>query len=130
MRDFRELEVWHVAHRFTLALYRATAAFPRHALYGLVSQLRRAAVSIEANMAEGAGKKTSVDFAHFLQIAFGSANEVDCELLIARDLGYLTDSQYEELTRELASVKKMLARFIQTIQRKNETFEAPDVLEV
>ena len=93
MRDFRELDVWHVAHRFTLMLYRITGDFPR-------------------------------------QIAFGSANELDCELLIARDLGYLPEQQYKSLMRELSSVKKMLARFIQTIERKNQTFEAPEMLEV
>ena len=78
-------------------------------------------VSIEANIAEGAGKKTDLDFARYLQISFGSANEVACELLIAKDLHYLTDVQHEELLKKLSSVKKMLARFIQYLEGKNQT---------
>lgn len=118
MRDFQQLEVWQLSHELTLAMYSATVGFPDHERYGLVSQLRRAMVSIEANIAEGAGKKTDADFARFLQIAFGSANEVGCELLIARDLHYLTEIQYEHLVAKLWSVKKMLTRFIQYLERK------------
>lgn len=122
MRDFRELEVWHVAHAFTLDLYRVTAGFPKPELYGLVSQLRRAAVSVEANIAEGCGKKTSPDLARYLQIAFGSANEIDCELLIARDLGILKEDGFRKLTKQLGSIKRMLASFRATIEAKNKTF--------
>ena len=75
-------------------------------------------VSIEANIAEGAGKKTDVDLARFLQIAFGSANEVGCELLIAKDLHYISEVQYKELSSKLVSAKKMLARFIQHLESK------------
>lgn len=96
-------------------------AFPEHERYGLVSQLRRAMVSIEANIAEGAGKKTDVDFARYLQIAFGSANEVACELLLAKDLHYITDIQHSAVFAKLSSVKKMLARFIQYLERNKET---------
>jgi four helix bundle protein len=113
LRDFNDLEVWRCAHVFTLELYKVTAKFPRHEMYGLTSQLRRGAVSIEANIAEGAGKKTSADFAHFLQIAFGSANEIQCELLIAKDLGYLSEIQHSLMTAQVGSVKKMLTRFMQ-----------------
>jgi four helix bundle protein len=120
MRNFEELEVWRVAHDLTLAIYAATVRFPDHERYGLVSQLRRAMVSVEANIAEGAGKKTDVDFAHFLQIAFGSANEVGCELLIARDLHFLSAVEYERLIASLSSVKKMLVRFIQYLERKTQ----------
>jgi four helix bundle protein len=120
VRDFQELDVWHASHDLTLAIYAGTVRFPYHERYGLVSQLRRATVSIETNIAEGAGKKTDVDFAHFLQIAFGSANEVGCELLIARDVHYLSDTEYKELVEKLSSVKKMLARFIQYLERKTQ----------
>src|SRR6516225_7179952 len=107
MRDFRELDVWHKAHVFTVDLYRITACFPNYELYGLVSQLRRAAVSIEANIAEGCGKKTSLDFCRFLQIAFGSASEIECELLIVRDLGFLVDRDYSKLLNQICEIKKM-----------------------
>ena len=121
MRNFEELEVWRVSHDLTLAIYSTTVHFPDHERYGLISQLRRAMVSIEANIAEGAGKKTDVDFARYLQIAFGSANEVGCELMIAKDLHYLTDSEYDELKAKLSSIKKMLARFIQYLERQTYT---------
>ena len=130
MRDFRELDVWHKAHAFTLDLYRITAPFPKCELYGLVSQLRRAAVSVEANIAEGCGKKTSLDLCRFLQIAFGSANEIDCELLIARDLRFLEQREYNKLVMQIHEIKKMLAAFIATIENKTRTFEpahAPEV---
>jgi four helix bundle protein len=130
MRDFRELEVWHKAHAFTLALYKATIRFPKDELYGLVSQLRRAAVSIEANIAEGCGKKTSIDFKIFLQSAFGSASEVDCELLIARDLGFLDEPEYTTLLRQIREVKKMLGGFVATIEQKTKTFEPAQSPEV
>ena len=130
MRDFRELDVWHKAHAFTLDLYRFTAKFPAFELYGLVSQLRRAAVSIEANIAEGCGKKSSRDFGRFLQMAFRSANEVDCELLIARDLKFLKDNEYEPLVRQIREIKKMLAAFIATIEQKMKTFEPAPASEV
>jgi len=130
MRDFRELEVWHVAHAFTLDLYRLTGVFPKPELHGLVSQLRRAAVSIEANIAEGCGKKTSADLGRFLQIAFGSANEIDCELLIARDLGFLAEQNYSKLVRQLGSIKRMLASCITIIDEKRKTFEPAQKSEV
>ena len=130
MRDFRELDVWHKAHAFTLALYRATARLPKYELYGLVSQLRRAAVSVEANIAEGCGKKTSLDFGRFLQIAFGSASEIECELLIAFDLSFLSQESYETLVAQIREIKKMLGAFIATIEQKTKTLlpaHAPEV---
>jgi len=102
MRDFRELEVWQAAHALTLKLYRATGAFPRQEMYGLTAQMRRAAVSIEANIAEGAGKRTRPDFARLLQIAFSSASELECELIIAKDLGFLPETDHCEFRSLLA----------------------------
>ncbi len=131
MRDFRELDVWHKAHSFTLDLYRITRHFPPYELYGIVSQLRRAAVSIEANIAEGCGKKTSKDFGRFLQIAFGSASEIECELLIARDLNFFANNrEYDTLARQICEIKKMLAAFIATIEQKTKTFEPAPASEV
>ena len=94
MRDFRQIKVWEKAHRLTLDVYRATAVFPREELYGLTSQIRRATVSIAANIAEGSGKNTRPDFARYLQIAIGSASEAEYHLLLSRDLGYLTEEIY------------------------------------
>ena len=77
MRDFRELLVWHKAHALTLSVYRATKSFPREELYSLTNQIRRSAVSIGANIAEGAGKNSRLEFGRFLQISLGSASELE-----------------------------------------------------
>lgn len=113
MRDFRELKVWQKAHELTLAVYKATACFPKVELYGLTAQMRRASVSISANISEGAGKNSRPDFARFLQISLGSASEVEYELLLARDLGYLDRVGHERLAEQTVEVKRMLTGFIQ-----------------
>jgi four helix bundle protein len=99
MRDFRELQVWHKAHKLTLDVYQGTKAFPREELYGLTSQVRRAAVSIGANIAEGAGKNSRPELARFLQIAMGSASELEYHLILARDLRYLAPEVCEQISQ-------------------------------
>jgi four helix bundle protein len=89
MRDFRELKVWRKAHELTLDVYRVTRAFPKEETYGLTSQIRRAAASVGANIAEGSGKNSRSDFARYLQIAIGSASELEYHLLLAKDLCYV-----------------------------------------
>jgi four helix bundle protein len=89
MKSFRGLKVWHSAHQLTLAVYKATAKFPKEELYALTSQMRRAASSIPANIAEGCGRGTDADFGRFLQIALGSASELEYHLLLAFDLKLL-----------------------------------------
>jgi four helix bundle protein len=113
MRDFRELKVWHKSHILTLAAYRETACFPKHEMYGLTSQIRRAAVSVEANISEGSGKNSRADFARFLQIGLGSASELECELLVARDLGYMSSDHYNDISGQVIETKRMLTGFIQ-----------------
>lgn len=112
MRDFRELKVWGKAHQFMLAVYEATAGFPREELCGLTSQIRRSASSIPANIAEGCGTSTRTEFARYLQLAMGSASELDYDLLLARDLKMLQAQKYEQLAPNVTEVKRMLAPFI------------------
>lgn len=100
--------VWNRAHRFTLTVYSVTRQFPKEELYGLTSQLRRAASSVPANIAEGCGRGTSADFGRFLQIAFGSASETEYHLLLARDLEIMQDKIYGDLQAELTEIKRML----------------------
>ena len=90
MQAFRDLKVWDKAHQLTLEIYRQSGAFPRDELYGLTSQLRRSATSIAANIAEGCGRNGPNELRHFLEIAMGSASEVEYHLLLARDLGFMT----------------------------------------
>lgn len=116
MRDFRDLKVWEKSHQLTLAVYRVTATFPKEELYGLISQIRRASVSISANIAEGCGRHGEPELARFLQIAMGSASEFEYHLLLARDLGYLQASQYQDLVSEVIEVKRMMTSFIQKLR--------------
>ena len=116
MKDFRTLKVWQKAHQFALAVYKATKTFPREELYGLTSQIRRSSMSIPTNIAEGAGRFTDKDFARFLQISMGSASEAEYQLLLARDLGFMNDEQYNTLQSQIVEVKKMLASFLRTLR--------------
>ncbi len=116
MKDFRELKVWEKGHRMTLAVCRATATFPRDELYGLTSQIRRSCASVPANIAEGCGRGSDADLARFLQIAAGSASELEYHILLANDLGLLEARQYEHLTAAVTEVKRMLASFIQKLK--------------
>lgn len=115
MKDFRRLEVWQKAHRLSLAVYKQTAVFPAEEKFGLSSHIRRCTVSIEANIAEDCGRGGDQDFRRFLQIAFGSASELDCELLLAHDLGFLNTDQHDDLLKQLREVQAMLASLIRKI---------------
>ncbi len=119
MQSFRELSVWRKAHELTLAVYRVTKDFPGDERYGLTSQVRRAAASIGANIAEGCGRDGGPDFARFLQLAMGSASEVEYHLLLAHDLDLLTDETYENLNTDAIEVKRMLASLIKKVRNAN-----------
>jgi four helix bundle protein len=115
MRDFKTLQVWQKSHELTLSIYRVTVAFPKEELYGLTSQMRRAVSSIPANIAEGCGRVGDAELARFLQIAMGSASELEYHLLLASDLGYLESLIYYQLDQELCEIKRMLNAFIQRL---------------
>ena len=112
MKDFRDLRVWEKAHSLTLELYKATALFPRHELYGLTSQIRRASASIGANIAEGCGKRGNSEFQRYLQIASGSASELDYHLLLSHDLNFLPDEDYRSIARDLSELRRMLTSLL------------------
>lgn len=97
MKDFRKLQVWEKAHRLTLDVYRVTRNFPKAELYGPTSQMRRAASSIPTNIAEGCGRGSDGELARFSQIAMGSASELEYLLVLARDVEYLSNADYERL---------------------------------
>ena len=115
MKDFRDLRVWEKSHHLTLDVSRVTSRFPREELYGLTSQIRRCSASIGANIAEGCGKRGNNEFQRFLQIASGSASELDYHLLLARDLSFLEDADYKRLTRTLLELRKMLTSLLQKV---------------
>ena len=116
MKDFRNLLVWEKAHQLTLQVYRSLVAFPKEERYALADQIRRAAVSIPANIAEGCGRGTDADFARFLQIAMGSASELEYEILLAKDLGFLSSEAHSALTTQISEVKQMLTSFLKKLK--------------
>jgi four helix bundle protein len=117
MQDYRSLKVWEKSHRLVLNVYKATASFPREELFGLVSQLRRAAVSIPTNIAEGSGRGSKADFSRFLQISFGSACELEYEFMLSKDLGYISENSFQEIVPLIEEVKKMLGGLLKSIKR-------------
>lgn len=108
MKDFRQLKVWENAHEMALVLYRLTAGFPKHELFGLTGQIRRCASSIPANIAEGCGRMGNSELHRFLQISYGSASELEYHLLLAKDLGYIQLTDYLSAQEKLLILKRML----------------------
>jgi four helix bundle protein len=116
MKDFRDLLVWQKSHSLTLGIYKVTSGFPKSELYGLTSQMRRAAASIPANIAEGCGKQSDADFGRYIEIAMGSASELDHHLILAYDLGFLVEDDYQQLNGQTQEVKRMLIGFIKKLK--------------
>jgi four helix bundle protein len=116
VKDFRKLKVWEKSHLLALQVYKATTQFPNSELYGLTNQLRRAAVSVPSNIAEGVGRGSDADMRRFLQIAFGSASEIEYQLLLAFELKFLNSEQHTLLNQDITEVKKMLSSLIRKLK--------------
>src|SRR5271170_2438352 len=111
MEDFKDLRVWVKAHALTLDVYERTRCFPREEMYGLTSQMRRSAASVGANIAEGCGRRSDGEMRRFLQIARGSANELEYHLLLAKDLHLLQTAEFVDLEGRVLEIQRMLASF-------------------
>jgi four helix bundle protein len=116
MKDFRTLHVWKKAHELTLHVYKTTNMFPKEELFGLTSQMRRSSSSIPTNIAEGCGRGSDADFQRFLQIAFGSLSELDYQLILAGDLGYVGPQGQAELAADLLEIPRMLGTLIRKVR--------------
>lgn len=116
MRNYRDLQVWSKAHELTLQLNQLSRSFPREEVYGVTSQLRRAAASIGANLAEGCGRLISTELARFVKIAMGSTSELDYHLLLCRDLGIMNGDDFRNASARLTEVRKMLASFLRRVE--------------
>ncbi len=116
MQDYTKLKVWEFSHQYVLEIYKVAKVFPKEELFGLVSQLRRAVSSIPANIAEGCGKNTQLDFAKFLNISLGSANEVEYFVLLAKDLDSLKLEVYDTLFNKINQIKAMLINLISKVR--------------
>ena len=117
MEDFKDLKVWNKAHELTVRIYERTRTFPKEEIYGLTSQMRRAAGSIGANIAEGCGRRSDAEMKRFVQIARGSASELEQHLLLAKDLKFLDEVEFSEFERKTHEVQRMLAGLTQSLQR-------------
>ena len=121
MRNYRDLDVWKHSHKLTLELYAASRKFPKEEMFGLTSQLRRAAISVGANLAEGCGRRTTPEFARFIRIAMGSASELDYHLLLCRDFEFISNEFYERTSKELIRVRKMLSDLLASVESQMQT---------
>ena len=118
VRNFKGLDVWNIAIKVGKRVYEISDKFPKSEIYGLSSQLRRAAVSISSNIAEGCGRKTNKDFANFLHISMGSIREVESQLFISKELGYLSENDLKEMESELNELGRMLMGFINYVLKE------------
>jgi four helix bundle protein len=116
MRNFRELEIWKKSIQFVKLIYLSTDFFPKRELYGLTSQLRRAAVSIPSNIAEGSSRNSEKEFIRFLEITMGSSFEMETQLIIAKEINFLTDEKYSELHSDLEIIQKQINQLIKKIR--------------
>lgn len=108
MRDYKKYTVWQKSHQLTLDVYKATTLFPKEELFGLTSQIKRASSSIPMNIAEGCGRNSDKDFCRFLYIAFGSANELEYQIILSVDLKFIDGTIGHPILIQIEEVKKML----------------------
>ena len=121
MQNYKDLKVWEKAHYFTLEVYATTKLFPKEELYSLTSQLRRASSSVPANIAEGCGKNSNNEFAHYLNISLGSSNEAEYFLILSKDLHYLPIEIFEQLFKQINEIKGMLISLINKVRASNKS---------
>ncbi|MDQ3172867.1 MAG: four helix bundle protein [Acidobacteriota bacterium] len=117
MRPHEKLQTWIESVDLVLNIYKATEKFPKEEKFGLTSQIRRAAVSIPTNIAEGAARNSSKEFAHFVSIAQGSASELETELIIAYRLGYLSETLFSKLLADLEQIGRMITGLTRRLRR-------------
>lgn len=116
MHNFKELEIWKLSRRFCSSVYSHTNEFPASERFGITNQLRRAAVSVPSNIAEGSSRQSQKDFCRFLEIAIGSCYELETQLIISNDLGFIDNEKLEILLSELNRIIMMTSKFKSTIK--------------
>ena len=116
LKNYRELKVWQKAYQFCIEVYKITKTFPRGEIYGLTSQIRRAAVSVPSNIAEGYGRKTTREYVQALYIAYGSNCELETQILLSADLGYIKADKLEKLQEDIGDIERMLKGLIKSLE--------------
>ena len=119
MRDYKKYDIWKLSHLLTLEVYKITESFPKEEIFGLTSQIRRASSSIGINIVEGCGRGSDEDFKRFLRNASGSAFEVEYILLLSKDLNYISEEKFIELTPKAEELKMKIAKLILKIEEDN-----------
>jgi four helix bundle protein len=119
LKNYKELNVWQKSYKLCLHIYKVTKRFPKDEMYGLTSQIRRSAVSIPSNIAEGYGRKTTLEYVRFLYIAYGSVCELETQTMISGDLGYVGKERLQELREEIGDVERMLKAMIKSLENKH-----------
>ena len=125
MRKLEDLKVWKESINFGLEIYKITKPFPKEELFGLVSQMRRCSISISSNIAEGAGRNSNKEMIRFLDIANGSAFELETQLLYAKELEYISMEQFQLLKEKLHHIQKMIFRFSDYIKKSQPSDQIP-----
>jgi four helix bundle protein len=118
LKNYKELKVWEKSYQLCLEVYRIIKEFPKIEIYGLISQMRRAALSIPSNIAEGYGRKTILEYLRFLYIAYGSVCELETQIMLSGDLGYLNENYLSKLHKEVGEVERMLQALIKSLENK------------
>ena len=118
LKNYKELNVWQKSYELCLNIYRITAKFPNEEKYGLTSQIRRSAVTIPSNIAEGYGRKTTVDYIRMLYIAYGSVCELETQILLAGDLGFIEKGELGTAKKHIAEIERMLKALIKSLDNK------------
>lgn len=117
MRDYKKYEVWKKAHQLALKTYTFSKEFPKEEIYGITSQLRRASLSIPTNIVEGASRNSEKEFANFINIASGSAAEVEYLIEFSKELGYLNNDDFNTMNKEIISIRKMPSALYSKLKR-------------
>jgi four helix bundle protein len=118
LKNYKELIVWQRSYQLCLDIYRTTKGFPKEEIYGMTSQIRRAALSVPSNIAEGYGRKTTPDYIRSLYIAYGSNCEIETQLLLSGDLGYIKGEEFNKLQADIGEVERMLKALITSLENK------------
>lgn len=121
LRNYKELKVWQRSYQLCLEIYKITKRFPNEERFSLTSQIRRAAVSVPSNIAEGYGRKTTLDYIRFLYIAYGSNCEMETQVLLSGDLGYIGTDKLKILKEGIREVERILKALIKSLEKKHST---------
>lgn len=117
VKSFKDLKVWEKSYKLSLEIYKATRNFPSEERFGLTSQVRRSAISIPSNIAEGYGRRYLKQYIQFLCVAYGSGSEMETQLMLAKDLEYLKDNEFKELIEKYYEVERMLLSLIKSLEK-------------